>query len=129
VKLPSYDLFQPVYHQSDEVFSEAILQFNVLATEDLVKDPELRPLLLPSIRAEFEMSSNYRYRPGPPWDVPITCLTGIHDTYVSAENARSWSRFTSQRFQLFLRESEHFMVVDDDQFLLRVINHELTRPR
>jgi len=128
VKLPSYDLFQPVYHQSDEVFSEAILQFNVLATEDLVKDPELRPLLLPSIRAEFEMSSNYRYRPGPPWDVPITCLTGIHDTYVSAENARSWSRFTSQRFQLFLRESEHFMVVDDDQFLLRVINHELTRP-
>jgi surfactin synthase thioesterase subunit/acyl transferase domain-containing protein len=128
LKLPGYNLFEPIYQQPDDVFSEAILQFNVLATESLVQDPELRPLILPAIRAEFEMSSNYRYMPGAPWDVPITCLTGIHDTYVSADNARAWSRFTSKQFQLFMRESEHFIVVDDDQFLLRVINHELKSP-
>src|SRR5437868_2027146 len=57
LKLPGYNLFEPIYQQPDDVFSEAILQFNVLATESLVQDPELRPLILPAIRAEFEMSS------------------------------------------------------------------------
>jgi epothilone polyketide synthase C len=100
----------------------------VFATESLVQDPELRRLILPAIRAEFEMASNYRYDPEPPWDIPITCLTGAKDAYVSAENARSSSRFTKRRFQLFTLESEHFIVVDDDRFLLEVINRELTSP-
>ncbi len=126
LQLPEYNLFEPIYRQPDAVFAEAIRRFNVVATESLVRDPELRRLLLPAIRAEFEMASNYRHTPQPPWDVPITCLTGIHDDYVSAENARSWGRFTKKRFQLFTRDSEHFIVVDDDRFLLRVINRELT---
>ena len=125
LQLPEYNLFEPIYRQPDAVFSEAIRRFNVVATESLVQDPELRRLILPAIRAEFEMASNYRHTPEPPWDVPITCLTGIHDSYVSAENARSWGRFTKKRFQLFTRDSEHFIVVDDDRFLLRVINREL----
>ena len=128
LKLPGYNLFEPIHRQSDEVFTEAIRRFNVLATESLVRDPELRRLILPAIRAEFEMASNYRYTPEPPWDIPITCLTGVHDTYVSAENARSWGRFTNKRFQLYTLDSEHFIVVDDDRFLLRVINRELTSP-
>ena len=126
LKLPEYNLFEPIYRQPDAVFAEAIRRFNVVATESLVQDPELRRLILPAIRAEFEMASNYRHTPEPPWDVPITCLTGIHDLYVSAENARSWGRFTKKRFQLFTLDSEHFIVVDDDRFLLRVINRELT---
>ena len=128
LKLPGYNLFEPIHRQPDEVFAEAIRRFNVFATESLVQEPELRRLILPAIRAEFEMASNYRHDPEPPWDIPITCLTGVHDAYVSAENARSWSRFTKKRFQLFTLESEHFIVVDDDRFLLEVINRELTNP-
>ena len=128
LKLPAYNLFEPIHRQQDEVFSEAIRRFNVVATQSLVQDPELRRLILPAIRAEFEMASNYRYEPEPPWDIPITCLTGAHDAYVSAENARSWGRFTKNRFQLFTLDSEHFIVVDDDRFLIRVINRELTSP-
>ena len=126
LKLPEYNLFEPIHRQPDAVFAEAIRRFNVLATESLVQDPELRRLILPAIRAEFAMASNYRHTQEPPWDVPITCLTGIHDGYVSAENARSWGRFTKKRFQLFTLDSEHFIVVDDNRFLLRVINRELT---
>ncbi|HEV2097585.1 MAG TPA: SDR family NAD(P)-dependent oxidoreductase [Stellaceae bacterium] len=128
LKLPGYNLFEPIHRQPDDVFAEAIRRFNVFATESLVQDPELRRLILPAIRAEFEMALNYRHDPEPPWDIPITCLTGAKDAYVSAENARSWSRFTKKRFQLFTLESEHFIVVDDDRFLLEVINRELTSP-
>ena len=128
LKVPGYSVFEPIHRQPDEVFAEAMLQFNVLATESLLGDRELRRLLLPVIRAEFEMSSKYRYTPEEPWDIPITCLTGTRDTYVSPENARSWSRFTARRFQLFMVDTEHFLIVDDDQFVIRVLNHELANP-
>jgi medium-chain acyl-[acyl-carrier-protein] hydrolase len=81
--------------------------------------------MLPTIRAEFEMSSNYRYRPRPPLDVPITCLTGVNDAYVSLENAAGWRRFTSNRFRLHTLESEHFIVVDDDRAVIEIVNREL----
>jgi surfactin synthase thioesterase subunit/acyl carrier protein len=128
LKLPEYNLFEPIHRQPDAVFGEAIRRFNVLATESLVQDAELRRLILPAIRAEFEMASDYHYQPEEPWDVPITCLTGAHDAYVSADNARSWSRFTKRRFQLYTLDSEHFIVVDDNRFLLQIINRELMNP-
>lgn len=126
--LPGYSVFEPVYRQPDDVFAEAIRHFNVIETDSFLNDPDLRRLMLPVIRAEFEMSSEYRYTPEPPWDVPITCLTGVHDTYVTAENARSWSRFTTKRFQLFMVDTEHFLIIDNDQFLIRVLNRELANP-
>jgi acyl transferase domain-containing protein/surfactin synthase thioesterase subunit len=126
--LPGYSVFEPIYRQPDEVFAEAMLQFNVLATGDLLGDAELRRLILPVVRADFEMSSRYRYVPEAPWDVPITSLTGCRDSYVSPENARSWSRFTRRRFQLFIVDTEHFLVVDDGQMLIRVLNRELGNP-
>jgi surfactin synthase thioesterase subunit len=66
--------------------------------------------------------------PEEPWDVAITCLTGNRDVYVSAANARSWSRFTKRRFQLLLVDTEHFLVVDEDELVLRVLNRELAHP-
>jgi acyl transferase domain-containing protein/surfactin synthase thioesterase subunit len=125
LKIPGYSVFTPIHSQPEEVFAEAILQFDIMATETFLNDPELRRLILPVTRADFEMSAKYRYTPEPPWDIPITCLTGLRDTYVSPENARSWSRFTRRRFQLFMVDTEHFLVVDDDQFVISVLNREL----
>jgi acyl transferase domain-containing protein/surfactin synthase thioesterase subunit/acyl carrier protein len=126
--LPGYSVFEPIYRQPDDVFAEAIRHFNVIETDSFLSDPELRRLILPVIRAEFEMSSRYRYVPEPPWDIPITCLTGIHDTYVTPANANAWSRFTTKRFQLFMVDTEHFLIVDENQFLIRVLNRELANP-
>ena len=58
--IPGYSVFEPVHRQPDEVFAEAILQFDIMATESFLNDPELRRLILPVTRADFEMSSKYR---------------------------------------------------------------------
>jgi surfactin synthase thioesterase subunit len=71
------------------------------------------------------MTVNYRYTPEPPWDVPITCFTGIDDAYVTCEDALAWGRYTKVAFQLYMREGEHFIVVDDKSFILETINREL----
>jgi surfactin synthase thioesterase subunit len=127
--LPDYDIFTPIHRQSDDVFAEVLREFKVLATESFLSDPELRRLILPVIRAEFEMSSNYRYTPDGTFDAPITCLTGLRDTYVTPENASAWGRFTTGPFQLITVETDHFLIVDDAELLIRVLNRELTTPR
>ena len=123
--MPEYNVFEPIYRQPDEVFAAAMRAFRVPETERLLSSDELRKLMLPTIRAEFEMGEKYRFKRTAPWDVPITCLTGVNDSYVTVDNARGWSRFTRRRFHLHTLESEHFIVVEDDRVVLEVINREM----
>jgi surfactin synthase thioesterase subunit len=128
-RLPKYDIFVPVHRQADDVFAEALREFKVLATESFLGDPELRRLIMPVIRAEFEMTSNYRYTPDAIFDAPITCLTGVHDTYVTPENAAAWKKFTTGPFRLITAETDHFLVVEDETLLIDVLNAELQSER
>ena len=123
--MPEYNVFEPIYRQPDEVFAAAMRAFRVPETERLLSSDELRKLMLPTIRAEFEMGEKYRFKRTAPWDVPITCLTGVNNSYVTVDNARGWSRFTRRRFHLHTLESEHFIVVEDDRVVLEVINREM----
>ncbi len=125
LRLDGFRLHLPPFQQPDNVFGEIIRRFNIPASEEMLAHPELRELLLPAIRAEFQMVSNYRFRREHAWDVPITCFAAKGDPYVSRRHALGWGRFTNQRFQLFVREGAHFAVVDDRSFLHATMNREL----
>jgi len=115
----------PAYHQPDAVFSSIIRQFDMAASDEFLDDPDLRRLMLPAVRAEFEMTSEYRYRPGRPWDIPITCFVSRGDPYVSREDILGWGRFTNSRLQVHMREGTHYSVFEDAAFIQRVIAREL----
>jgi len=107
------------------VFSELIRHFNVRATEQLLSEPELRELMLPVVRAEFQMASNYQFVREPAWEIPITCFAAKGDPYVSRDHALGWGRFTNSRLQVHIRDGAHFAVVDDMAFIHDIINREL----
>jgi surfactin synthase thioesterase subunit len=73
------------------------------------------------------MASRYRFRADAPWDVPITCFVGAEDPYVTREDALAWSEHTRTDFRLHLRAGDHFLVVDDSEFIVDRINHELAQ--
>jgi acyl transferase domain-containing protein/surfactin synthase thioesterase subunit len=125
LRLAEFRLNLPPYAQSDDVFAELIRHFNIQATEQLLSVPELRQLMLPVVRAEFQMASHYKFIREPPWDIPITCFAAKGDPYVSREQALGWGRFTNSRLQVHVREGAHFAVVDDVAFIHEVINREL----
>jgi acyl transferase domain-containing protein/surfactin synthase thioesterase subunit/acyl carrier protein len=123
--LPRYDPFIPAHAQKDEVFAELIRRFNIGASEEFLANDELKTLLMPAIRAEFRMASRYRFRMDAAWDAPITCFVGAEDPYVTREDALAWSEHTRSSFKLHLREGDHFLVVDDREFIVESINREL----
>ena len=125
LKLAEFRISLPAYAQPDDVFAELIRHFNIQATEQLLSNPELRRLMLPVVRAEFQMATNYRFVREPPWEIPITCFAAKGDPYVSRKHALGWGRFTNSRFQVHIREGAHFAVVDDMAFINDVINREL----
>jgi surfactin synthase thioesterase subunit len=123
--LPKYDPFVPAYRQKEEVFTELIRRFNIGASEEFLANDELKRLLMPAIRAEFRMASRYKFRQDAAWDAPITCFVGAEDPYVTREDALAWSEHTRTDFRLHLRAGDHFLVVDDSDFIVDRINCEL----
>jgi acyl transferase domain-containing protein/surfactin synthase thioesterase subunit len=125
LKLAEFRISLPAYAQPDDVFAELIRHFNIQATDQLLSNPELRQLILPVVRAEFQMATDYQFVREPPWEIPITCFAAKGDPYVSRHHALGWGRFTNLRLQLHIREGAHFAVVDDAAFIHDVINREL----
>jgi epothilone polyketide synthase C len=125
LKLAEFRISLPAHAQPDDVFAELIRHFNIQATEQLLSDPELRQLMLPVVRAEFRMATNYQFVREQPWEIPITCFAAKGDPYVSRKHALGWGRFTNSRLQVHIREGAHFAVVDDMTFIHGIINQEL----
>lgn len=129
LRLPDYDPFVAAHEQPDHVFAEFIRRFEIEATDEMLANAELRALLLPGIRADFAITSQYRYRGGGAnageWTVPITSFVGLGDPYVSREDALGWSRHTSGSFKLLPRAGAHFLIVEDREFIVGSINREL----
>ena len=125
LKLAEFRISLPAYLQPDDVFAELIRHFDIQATEQVLSNPELRQLILPVIRAAFQMATNYEFVRETPWEIPITCYAAKGDPYVSRKHALGWGRFTNSRLQVHIREGAHFAVVDDMAFIHGVINREL----
>jgi acyl transferase domain-containing protein/surfactin synthase thioesterase subunit/acyl carrier protein len=128
IQLTEFRRNLPMYVQPDDVFGELIRHFNIPATDQLLRDPKLRKLMLPVVRAEFRMASNYKFVKERPWDIPITCFAARGDPYVSRHHALGWGRFTNSRLQVYIRDGAHFAVVDDMAFIHGIMNKEL-RPQ
>ena len=116
---------RPAYEQPDAVFAEIIRAFGISQSSQMLDDPELRALVLPTVRAEFEMVSRYVYLPEDPLPVPITCFRGSRDDYFRAIDARMWRRFTAQSFELFTRDTGHFAIVEDFDFVRAKVEERL----
>ena len=120
-----YRMDLPAHLQPDDVFADIVRHFDMQATDRFLDDPELRRLMLPVVRAEFQMVANYNYVPQTPWEIPITCFANRGDTYVSRQHALGWGRFTNTRLQIHIRQGDHYSIVDDVKFIQSEINREL----
>jgi pyochelin biosynthetic protein PchC len=74
----------------------------------LLRDPELVRMILPSFRGDYRAAETYRFRPGPVLTCPVYALTGDQDPQVTVDEAQSWRDHTSGRFELRVFPGGHF---------------------
>jgi medium-chain acyl-[acyl-carrier-protein] hydrolase len=75
---------------------------------DVLKLPDLVRLLLPVLRADFEVCETYRCPPHRPLPVPITAMCGDSDPTVNARQLREWRSLTSSAFNVSVFPGGHF---------------------
>jgi medium-chain acyl-[acyl-carrier-protein] hydrolase len=95
-------------------------------TEAVLEDSELMDLLLPVIRADFEMCEGYSYLFEAPLDCPISVFGGAEDPRASWEELSAWQFQTSRSFKLHIFPGQHFYINSSQLSFLDSLSQELT---
>jgi amino acid adenylation domain-containing protein len=95
--------------------------------EELLHDLALRDLLLPALRADFEMHETYVYRTEPPLDCSITAIGGNDDPEVSTERLDQWADHTTGTFQRHQLPGGHFYLNHTQDEVLRLVRDAVRR--
>ena len=107
-------------------FVEAVQRFGGTPSE-VFAHPELMALVMPLLRADFELYESYRYRDELPLDIPITAFAGMEDHAAPAASAEHWSAHTTAAFRSYLLPGGHFFVNSARPALLAAIAGTLER--
>jgi medium-chain acyl-[acyl-carrier-protein] hydrolase len=105
-------------------FIEELRRLNGTPRE-VLEHPELMALLLPVLRADFELVQTYVYTDGPPLECPITALGGAQDSLVPREDLEVWGALTCAPFELRMLSGDHFFLHASQREVLRVISDAL----
>jgi medium-chain acyl-[acyl-carrier-protein] hydrolase len=101
---------QPLHNLPDRELLAA-LQERYGGIPTVVRDnPELWKVLLPALRADFQMIETYTYTEEPPLDVPMLVLGGTDDTAVLASQLMEWRKYTTQDCSVRQFPGSHFFV-------------------
>ncbi|MGW4113681.1 thioesterase II family protein [Actinosynnema sp. NPDC004786] len=78
--------------------------------DDVLDEPELLRLFLPTIRADFAVFETYGYRPEPPLACPVVVFTGREDVEVPPARVAPWSAESTGPFASHVLPGGHFFV-------------------
>lgn len=95
---------------------------------EVLQNRELMQLLLPSIRADFALAENYRYRSGPLLPMPISVFAGKQDDNKAPGQVEGWARETAKACSITWFEGGHFFVNSDRTAVLDRLRSELSPP-
>jgi surfactin synthase thioesterase subunit len=115
----------PVLHtRSTREFVAALTGLEGIS-HDLLENPEFLALLLPTMRADFEVCETYRYRNEPPLRCRISAYAGRHDPRCPSDLLGSWRAETSAKFTVRLFPGDHFFIDSARAAVLSAISIDL----
>lgn len=113
-----------LYDLPHDEFIEELKELNGTPKE-VLENEELLELLLPLIRADFEVCDTYEYREEAPLDIPISAYGGLADT-IKPYKIEDWSVHTTKTFRSRMLPGDHFFLDSSRMFLLECIARDLS---
>ncbi|PKW18435.1 thioesterase II family protein [Saccharopolyspora spinosa] len=93
-------------------------------TPEVLEDPVLRELFLPTLRADYQLIETYRPTTSP-LPVPVMALMGSSDPEVDEADARAWAAATTGEFELRWFDGGHFFLTDRPDDVVKVVAERL----
>ena len=115
---------RPSFALGDVAFVEKLRNLNGTPPEVLA-DPELMNIMLPMVRADFEVCETYAYIHEPPLDCPITAYGGSDDDDATPDTIDAWRLQTTGRFRSRIFPGGHFFFRAMERVLIQEVSGEL----
>jgi medium-chain acyl-[acyl-carrier-protein] hydrolase len=114
----------PTYSLSEAEFVEELRRLNGTPAE-VLEHPELLGLLVPLLRADFELCENYQHTSRTPLDCPITALGGLSDVDVPRHELEPWREHTTGSFTLRMLPGDHFFLNSAEFMVLQMVARQI----
>lgn len=88
--------------------------------------PELRPVIMPGLRADFRLLAGYRPASLHRLGIPVTACGGDRDPACTVEDLRSWSDVTTRGLDIEVFEGGHFYLGPRKEELLAFVTAQLS---
>jgi medium-chain acyl-[acyl-carrier-protein] hydrolase len=113
----------PTYNLPDAEFKQELQRLAGTPAEVLAH-PELMEVVMPLLRADFELIQTYNYTYEPPLNIPLTALGGLDDD-ITREQLEGWRDETTGPFSLRMFAGDHFYLTTNQQLLPPLLTKEL----
>lgn len=95
--------------------------------EEMLSDARLLQLLLPVLRADFEVYETYDYLPEEPLECDISAFGGTQDSVATRADLEAWGEQTRGAFELQMLPGNHFFITAQRSLLLQLLSRDLQR--
>ncbi|WP_406207918.1 alpha/beta fold hydrolase [Kitasatospora sp. NBC_01560] len=112
----------------DAAFLDALGELGGTPPE-VLGEAQLLRMLLPTLRADFELNESYRTLPGGRLRCPVAAYMGVDDPEVDAGELLAWQGETTGEFTLRVFAGGHFYLKDAGAGVLGALRQDLARVR
>ena len=118
-QIPNTDPF--LHTMGDDEFLDAIRELDGTPAE-VMKDADLMRLILPVLRADFELCETYEYTNSGPLRCPIAAFAGKADKEEPLASMAPWRAQTEDLFVLHAIDGGHFFIHSNERELLDLLH-------
>ena len=112
------------YNLPDAEFMDELRRLGGTPRE-VLDNPELRELVFPLLRADFEACQTHEYVVEPPLDFPLTVFGGLQDEDLDRAELEEWSKHTTSNCVVRMLAGDHLFVNTAQPTILRTLAGEL----
>ncbi|CRM21895.1 thioesterase [Pseudomonas fluorescens] len=106
---------------SDDMFLAQVASFAGY-NHPALSNPDMRAMLLPSLRADVELHEGYLPESDQPLPVPVLSIRGVEDDLVTRDQAAQWASATSVGFTALEVEGGHMYLSENPEAVLQAIH-------
>lgn len=114
----------PSYNLANNEFIAELQRIDGTPRE-VLQHTELMELVVPVLRADFQLIQTYQYEAGAPLACPIAAYGGLEDNEVPRELLSMWRGQTTSGFALHMLPGDHFFLRSAQTLLLEILARQL----
>jgi medium-chain acyl-[acyl-carrier-protein] hydrolase len=115
---------EPIWDLPEPEFLVKLRELNG-TPEEVLQHEELMRLLIPILRADFQINETYEFVPGEPFDFGLSAFGGLGDVDVIRDDVAAWQEHTRGRFRMRMLPGDHFFINGSRDLVLEAISRDL----